>query len=450
MSPAHGCPQRWGAGSHPRPRRAAPALAVAAAGLLATTALALPDLQPELYDVHLVPDQTVGTGDVAEGCAAATEGRLLLRFGIRFYNLGPDALVIGDPRCPDCATSPGTVCVDSRFLCSPADGHDHPHLIGFARYQLLDVRGNTIREGGKKSFCVRDNSCPDGTPTFDCSNMGISPGCVDDYDPSLGCQYIDVTGVADARRRAFRLRATLDPDHHLPDGDRANNVVEVLIPGCGDGVVQALEDCDPAATPADPCCGADCRLAPPGSPCEPPPPGPCGPPDAPRPDGSSCGPGSPPCLAEMCASGVCETERLTGGCVIGATCLLPGALDPGDPCQRCDPASRADGWTRNEDADPAGLRCEAARLTRALAGTSCRPSVETRLDRRLLRLHRLLDRVGGTSAVIGPGLERRIGRTLRRLGRSAERARRTGCDVGTFPQELQVLQRQFDAYRASR
>ena len=129
-----------------------------------------------------------GTGIVA----ANFDGRSRLgfrpcfRFGVRFHNLGPDALVIGDPGCPVCVTNPGAVCQDPRFICSPADGHNHPHLIGFADYELLDFKGNMLRQGGKKSFCVRDNRCDSGTPFFTCNNQGISPMCVDDYDPSLG------------------------------------------------------------------------------------------------------------------------------------------------------------------------------------------------------------------------------------------------------------------------
>jgi len=46
-------------------------------------ALALPDLTPEIYAVEIDTDQTVSSGDVAEGCAGATSGRTLLRFGVR-------------------------------------------------------------------------------------------------------------------------------------------------------------------------------------------------------------------------------------------------------------------------------------------------------------------------------------------------------------------------------
>jgi hypothetical protein len=415
--------------------------------LVAGPAFALPDLQPEIYGVRFEAGQTVSPGDVAEGCAGGTENRLLLRFGVRFHNVGPDPLVIGDPGCPECAPNPGAICEDPRFICSPADGHNHPHFIGFANYQLMDPQGNIVREGGKKSFCVRDNRCPDGTRSFDCTNQGISPGCVDDYDPSLGCQYVDATGVADATTRAFRLRATLDPDATLPDGNRGNNSVDVIIPGCGDGVVQDGEECDPASTPVDPCCDAECRLQP--EPCEPPP-GPCGRPEAPLPDGTPCGPGAPPCTAQVCRSGVCVTAPGSGGCLIGATCVLPGGLDPVDDCQLCDPARRTDTWSRNVDPDPEGLRCQASRLTRALAGNACRPGLAQRLDRCLLRVQRFLDRLEGASPAVVRRLDRRLAREVSHLRRVTRRAERSGCDLGTFARELDVLRSQVGEYRAAR
>jgi len=413
----------------------------------ARTTWALPDLEPELYGATFAADQTVGTGDVAEGCAGGTTGRLLLRFGVRFHNTGTDPLVIGNPGCPVCAANPGAICEDPRFICSPADGHNHPHFIGFANYELRDFEGNLLRQGGKKSFCVRDNRCDSGTPVFDCNNQGISPGCVDDYDPSLGCQYIDVTDVPNVTSLALRLRATLDPNDQLPDANRSNNTAELDLPGCGDGTVQTGEECDGAATPAGRCCDADCQLAPPGTSCGPTT-GPCGGPDAPFPDGTSCGPGAPPCMVQVCRSGVCASETGSGGCLIGATCFPPGTPDPVDACQRCDPSQRTDTWSRNVDPDLPGLQCEASRLTRALVGNTCRARVAARLQRPLLRIHETLDRLDGASNAVTVRMDRRLARAVARLVRAERRAARTGCDLGTFSQELDVLIGEFDTYRA--
>lgn len=207
---------------------------------------ALPDLTPEIYAVFLDADATVGAGDVTEGCAGATSGRTLLRFGVRSLNVGATALHTGDPGCPDCMTNPGAVCANPLFECSPADGHNHPHFTDFGRYELFDAAGTPVATGGKRSFCMLDTACPGGgTRVYtDCQDQGISPGCYDEYAPTLGCQYIDVTDVPDVTTRAFRLRVTLDPDDLLPDVDRTNNAVEVALPGCGDGIVQEGEECD--------------------------------------------------------------------------------------------------------------------------------------------------------------------------------------------------------------
>ncbi len=426
-----------------------------AAALVRGVALAdpLPDLVPQLYfpPNPFQANQTVGAGDVAEGCAGATTGRLLLRFGIRFHNQGGVALAIGNPGCPDCKANPGAICTDDRFICSPADGHNHPHFVNFALYQLLDFKGNLVKLGGKKSFCLRDNYCDNGaSPSFVCTNQGLSPGCTDDYDPSLGCQYIDMTDVPGATTRAFRLRATIDPDDILPDADHANNTTELVIPGCGDGVVQDGEQCDPGATPADPCCRDDCTLEPPGSPCNtPPPPGPCGTADAPFADGTTCGPGEPPCIAQICRGGVCQAETGSGGCAIGAACFAPGATDPVDSCQRCDPSQRANGWSVNVDPDLPGLRCQVGRVSGAMAGIVCNDRAMKSIAVRIGKIEHLLDRRQAiTQGAVG-GVDRSVARQITRLAKAQRRAAKAGCAVDGIAHEVGVLTQQFATFQTS-
>src|SRR6185369_10316286 len=141
----------------------------------------------------------------------------------------------------------------------------------------------------------------------------------------------------------------------LPDGDRSNNVVEIVIPGCGDGVLQNGEACDPGLPVAgqccdtdchiDPTCSSECALQPAGAVCRLAT-GPCDvaescdgvslacPPDAGLPDGTSCGAGDPPCVAAVCHGGVCTADRETGGCLVSGSCFPAGAIDPTDDCQR--------------------------------------------------------------------------------------------------------------------
>src|SRR5262249_13181027 len=149
-------------------RRGAPGFvcAMLAATCLAAArpAAALPDLVPEVDQIQIMTDQSVGSGDVVEGCAGGTSGRTLLRFGVRFRNIGDESLVVGAANCPDCKTHPGVVCGDPRFICSPAQGHNHPHYDRFAKYDLLDMKGDVVTHGAKVSFCVRESECPDGRP----------------------------------------------------------------------------------------------------------------------------------------------------------------------------------------------------------------------------------------------------------------------------------------------
>jgi hypothetical protein len=296
--------------------------------LLPASARALPDLTPSVYGIFFDTNATVGSGDVAEGCAGGTTGRVLLRFGVRALNVGNTALQMGDPGCPDCETNPGAICTNPLFECSPADGHNHPHFANFGRYELLDPAGNVVARGGKRSFCMLDTLCPGGgTRVYtDCDFQGISPGCYDEYAPTLGCQYVDVTDVPDVTTRAFRLRVTVDADALLADSDRSNNAIEVGLPGCGDGVVQEGEECDAGPTAEASCCDASCGFAPAGQACGTEP-GPCHargvcsgesaecPAGAPMPDGGACGPGVAPCVDDVCREGRCVAVQV-GGCLV--------------------------------------------------------------------------------------------------------------------------------------
>jgi hypothetical protein len=358
---------------------------------------ALPDLVPSIDELSIDTDQQVSAGDVAEGCAGSTQGRTLVRFGVYFTNVGTDALELGDPGCPDCETNPGAICTNTHYECSPSDGHNHPHYIDFAQYELLDMQGNVLGLGGKRTFCALDDTCADGIePFYDCGFQGISAGCDDYYHPALGCQYVDATGVPDVTRRALRLRVVFDPGRSLPDANRANDVVEYAIAGCGDGVLQAGESCDPGSSPAPPCCdGAACQLRDAGTPCrasadvcdavetcdgaQPD----C-PADAAAPDGTSCGATAAACVASTCVAGACESELEPGWCMIDATCVAAGTPGP-STCALCDPARDPDAWTSTAASDRDGLGCRIDDLA-ALAPTACGARIVGRVERRIAKL----------------------------------------------------------------
>ncbi len=57
----------------------------------------------------------------------------------------------------------------------------------------------------------------------------------------------------------------------------------------------------------------------------------------------------------VCGSGqVCELGNCVTGCFIGGTLYLTGAVNPSDACQSCDPVSDAGSWTKSPDGTTCG------------------------------------------------------------------------------------------------
>jgi Lysyl oxidase len=185
----------------------------------------LPDLVPAIADVSVSFGATVATGDVAEGCAESTSNVDLLRFSVSSINSGTADLVLGDPLCPSpCSDYPLVICGNPDFLCSPAGGHNHPHYTHYARYELLDATSQAVIVGHKQGFCLRDTNC--AAPKYTCTDQGVSAGCFDVYSASLGCQYLDITGVPPG---LYTLRVRMDPYGRIPELSDANNVVTVPV-----------------------------------------------------------------------------------------------------------------------------------------------------------------------------------------------------------------------------
>jgi len=184
----------------------------------------LPDLRPEIVNWNIQFGASVDPGDVAEGCAESTSGVDLLRFGVRVRNSGTADLFFGDPQCPDCATNPLAACVNPNFTCSPAQGHNHAHYSNYARYELLDPDSQAVVIGHKQGFCLLDSEC--SNPRYTCGNQGITAGCADVYGSTLGCQYLDITGVPPGN---YSLRVTVDPFVRIPELSESNNVVSTAV-----------------------------------------------------------------------------------------------------------------------------------------------------------------------------------------------------------------------------
>jgi phosphatidylglycerophosphate synthase len=217
-------------------RGAGPALALALLGMPlvagAGAGADLPDLLPDVSDVHMEFNTTAAAGDVAEGCASATRGLDLLKLSLITRNVGLGDMNVGPPNCPDC-TKPqnaNAVCGNPDFICSPAGGHNHPHYNNFLRYEVLDPNGVVAATGGKRSFCLEETDCPDNPLGFvdrhSCQNQGLNAGCYDIYQYTLGCQYVDVTMLLDGD---YTLRVTVDPLDRFAEVSEANNVIDVPV-----------------------------------------------------------------------------------------------------------------------------------------------------------------------------------------------------------------------------
>ena len=196
---------------------------------------AMPDLVPEVVDWYLQFGATVDPGDVAEGCAEQLSGSDLLRFGVRTLNLGNGDLFLGNPQCPSpCTDHPLEICGNSNFICSPAGGHNHGHYLDYAVYELLDASNQVVVVGHKQGFCLLDgfdSGVPCPGRKFTCTYQGLTVGCADLYESSLGCQYLDITDIPAGE---YTLRIRVDPQSRIAEVREDNNVVTVPVTITGD------------------------------------------------------------------------------------------------------------------------------------------------------------------------------------------------------------------------
>jgi hypothetical protein len=115
-------------------------------------------MRPEITDWFVEHGATVSQGDVSEGCAEATTGVSLLRFGVSMHNDGTRDLQLGNPQCPaPCTEHPLEICTNPEFVCSPAEGHNHAHYNNYARYELFDAATQAVVIGHKQGFCLLDS-----------------------------------------------------------------------------------------------------------------------------------------------------------------------------------------------------------------------------------------------------------------------------------------------------
>lgn len=124
-----------------------------------------------------------------------------------------------------------------------APGHHHFHFHAFASYQLTDLAGSVVRDGGKRSWCIVDTDVVDTTrpgvgsdrlargfgeaggcgsePGALWARLSLSAGSGDYYGPGLSGQAFDITGLANG---SYRIRIEANPSGVLAEADHGDNV----------------------------------------------------------------------------------------------------------------------------------------------------------------------------------------------------------------------------------
>jgi hypothetical protein len=234
-----------------RPPFAAAALLLALACSVhvpAAGAQTSPDALPDLVAPPPGPPRAPEVARLADG-----QIHLLVRFDGSIYNAGSGPLEIRGSRPVNGVMTvtgqriyrrDGTFHDDNRrhppIHFENADGHQHWHLKGAARFSLWDEAGTSeVAPAAKVGFCLLDSErvagfgppnrvysksatqyCRQGQANAAQLYEGISPGWLDFYAAELPFQWVDISDVAPGR---YRLGAEMDPDDFVVESSEANN-----------------------------------------------------------------------------------------------------------------------------------------------------------------------------------------------------------------------------------
>ncbi len=187
-------------------------------------------MTPSIPDLFVQRNTTVTSGDVSEGCA---EGHI--RSGLAAFRRSSQQRWYGRSLPRRSAMSglfhqPVGDCGNPNFVCSPAQGHNHPTTI---TTRVTNCWTPPARPWSSATNRVSASS----TASAHIRNtvvafQGISAGCADIYYSSLGCQYLDITGVPNGN---YQLRVTVDPFGRFAELDESNNVAQRAITLTGGG-----------------------------------------------------------------------------------------------------------------------------------------------------------------------------------------------------------------------
>jgi len=170
--------------------------------------------------------------DPQEDCIGGPGARTLLRFAVETPNIGNADLLLGTPSDSN-----------ENFVYSAC--HDHYHYEGYAGFALVDG-SETVAAGHKQAFCLLDSERYIDDPSvatdgmYWCGYQGIQRGWSDVYHTRLGCQFIDVTGVAPG---SYLLRVVLNQAETLEELSYDNNQIEVPVTVGDPDLLTPTEDC---------------------------------------------------------------------------------------------------------------------------------------------------------------------------------------------------------------
>lgn len=201
----------------------------------------LPDLvvsQDRLVEsIHLDSIDNTDECMVEEGCLQGMGKRHIVRFTTHIRNIGDADYIVGSPE-------------DNPIGYSNDNCHRHWHKLGYAEYLLYKGSGQPVPIGFKNGFCVLDLSCDDANNNkFSCDYMGITAGCADTYDASMGCQWIDVTEIPDGMYTlVLRINWDRVPDiRGFPESNYDNNWAQACLRidrSSGEIKVNVMDDCE--------------------------------------------------------------------------------------------------------------------------------------------------------------------------------------------------------------
>jgi Lysyl oxidase len=214
---------------------------------------ALPDLivnATKLAQYLSVSEEKYGPTSCAvqEGFVAGPGWHTVLRFAVSTPNVGPGALVIGNPQnCP--------------ALFEASRCHGHLHFKQYAAYRLWTasgydtwvamrdlgqptnvgvnaatlsqaVKNKSLLVGRKMGFCMVDtdqySATANPTPTYiSCTiSQGISPGWSDSYAANLDGQYVEIDNL---KSGDYVLEIQANPELQLPEVSTLNNSTAIRI-----------------------------------------------------------------------------------------------------------------------------------------------------------------------------------------------------------------------------